>query len=83
MNGEDRLAVVPVRHGALPAGSLETVAECDGQALLAGSAPDPTSLAGVASTVTTVELGSFRPYGYRVTLDDVVWESAGTSSSPT
>ena len=39
----DLLAVVPVRHGALPAGSVETVAECDGQALLAGSAPDPTS----------------------------------------
>jgi electron transfer flavoprotein alpha subunit len=61
VSGGDRLAVVPVRHGALPAGSLETVAECDGQALLAGSAPDPTSLAGVASTVTTVELGTFRP----------------------
>ena len=55
------LAVVPVRHGALPAGSLETVAECDGRRLLAGSAPDPTSLAGVASTVTTVELGAFQP----------------------
>lgn len=24
------------------------------------------------------ELGRFRPYGYRVTLDDAVWESAGT-----
>lgn len=24
------------------------------------------------------ELGGFRPYGYRVTLDDRVWESAGT-----
>lgn len=24
------------------------------------------------------ELGAFRPYGYRVTLDDAVWESAGT-----
>ena len=24
------------------------------------------------------ELGRFRPYGYRVTLDDRVWESAGT-----
>ena len=24
------------------------------------------------------ELGRFRPYGYRVTLDDSVWESAGT-----
>jgi diacylglycerol kinase (ATP) len=24
------------------------------------------------------ELGRFRPYGYRVTLDDTVWESAGT-----
>lgn len=23
------------------------------------------------------ELGSFRPYGYRVTIDDVVWESSG------
>lgn len=24
------------------------------------------------------DLGGFRPYGYRVTVDDVVWESAGT-----
>ena len=33
------LAVVPVRDGVLPAGGDETVAECGGRALLAGSAP--------------------------------------------
>ena len=61
MRGSDLLAVVPVRHGVLPAGGVETVAECGGHALLAGSAPDPTLLIGVASTVTTLELGAFRP----------------------
>ena len=33
------LAVIPVRDGVLPAGADETVAECGGRALLAGSAP--------------------------------------------
>ena len=40
------LAVVPVRDGELPAGGAETVAECGGRALVAGSSPQADGLAG-------------------------------------
>lgn len=55
------LAVVPVRDGTLPLGALETVAECGGMALLAGSRPDPGQLAGVGTDVCCIELGPFQP----------------------
>ena len=56
------LAVIPVRDGVLPAGGAEAVAECDGRALLAGSAPDaPTSWPASPRDVRTVELGDFAP----------------------
>jgi electron transfer flavoprotein alpha subunit len=55
------LAVVPVRDGVLPAGAEETVAECDGRAVLAGSGPVAGDLAGVATDVRTIELGAFAP----------------------
>jgi electron transfer flavoprotein alpha subunit len=57
------LALIVVRNGELPAGSDETVAECGGRALLIGSgtATGATGLAGVATDVTTVEAGAFRP----------------------
>jgi electron transfer flavoprotein alpha subunit len=71
------LAVVPVRDGVLPAGADETVAECDGRALLVGSDPDPAELAGIATDVRLVELGPFAPARWADTLaglidDDVV-----------
>lgn len=57
------IAVVVVRAGQLPAGGAEAVAECAGRALLVGSelATALADLAGVATEVTTVELGDFLP----------------------
>ena len=55
------LALIPVRDGVLPAGADETVAECGGRVLLAGSGPDPADLAGIAVDVGLVELGAFAP----------------------
>jgi len=55
------VAVVPVRSGVLPLGAAETVAECAGVVLLAGSDPDPDSLTGVATDVRVIELGPFQP----------------------
>ena len=57
------LAVLPVREGLLPAGGLETVAECGGRALLigAGTAEAAELLAGFAAIVTTIEAGVFAP----------------------
>ncbi len=57
------IAVVVVRAGQLPAGGAEAVAECSGRPLLAGSdlATALADLAGIATDVTTVELGDFLP----------------------
>jgi len=57
------LAVIVVRDGVLPAGADETVSECNGRAMLVGSgtAAASTAVDHVASLVTTVELGDFRP----------------------
>lgn len=53
------LAVVPVRNGVLPAGAAEAVAECGGRVVVAGSAPAAADLAGVATDVRLVELGTY------------------------
>ena len=54
--------VVPVRDGVLPAGADETIAECGGRVVLAGSDVDaPTALDGIATDVRRVELGDVRP----------------------
>jgi len=71
------LAVVPVRDGVLPAGAEETVAECSGRAVLAGSVPSADGLDGIASDVRIVELGAFAPDRWSAPLaalvdDDVV-----------
>jgi len=66
------LAVVPVRDGVLPAGADETVAECDGRAVLAGSAPRADDLVGVARDVRLVELGPFAPARWADTLAELV-----------
>jgi electron transfer flavoprotein alpha subunit len=60
------LAVLPVREGLLPAGGLETVAECGGTALLIGDGTGDAAelLSGFASTVTVVEAGDFAPAGW-------------------
>jgi electron transfer flavoprotein alpha subunit len=58
-----RLAVVPVRDGALPVGGAETVAEAGGRALLVGgSAPAAAAdLAGIATEVRAWETPGFAP----------------------
>ncbi len=53
------LAVVPIRNGVLPAGGAETIAECDGSVLFAGSGTDRLGLAGLARRATLLELGPF------------------------
>ncbi len=71
------IAVVVVRAGQLPAGGAEAVAECAGRAVLVGSGlvgsglvgsglvdagPGAVAeLAGIATELTLVELGDFRP----------------------
>jgi electron transfer flavoprotein alpha subunit len=64
------LAVIPVRDGQLPAGGAETVAECGGRALLAGSAPELAAgaLDGLAHELHTLELGDFEPGRWAVAL---------------
>jgi len=66
------LAVVPVREGTLPAGADETVAECGGRVVLAGSSPRVDELVGVASDVRTVQLGDFAPARWAAALAPLV-----------
>ena len=71
------LAVIPVRDGVLPSGGAEAVAECDGRALVVGSAPRVDELVGVARDVRLLELGDFAPARWAAELaahidDDVV-----------
>jgi electron transfer flavoprotein alpha subunit len=64
------IALVPVRDGMLPAGGAETIAECGGQALLAGSGTQlaAADLAGVVDRVQAIELGPFAPARWAATL---------------
>ena len=66
------LAVIPVRDGVLPAGAAETVAECGGRAMMAGSSPSTADLAGVATTVRLVELGPFEAGRWAAALADLI-----------
>ena len=59
------LAVVPVRGGVLPAGADETVAECGGRAVVAGSAPRAEELAGIAHDVKASGAGILRGGAYK------------------
>jgi electron transfer flavoprotein alpha subunit len=68
------VAVIPVRAGVLPAGALETVAECDGHALLVGSLCRDAvgELNGVARFVRVAELGDIRIGGWAHALAPVL-----------
>jgi electron transfer flavoprotein alpha subunit len=66
------LAVIPVRGGALPAGADETVAECGGRAVLAGSAPRVDELAGIAHDVRLLEVGDFAPARWAEALEELI-----------
>ncbi len=72
------LGVIPVRDGVVPAGGAETVAECGGRALLAGSGLDVAAaeLAGVAAEVELVELGAYAPGRWAAELADLLEDAA-------
>lgn len=55
------LGLIPIRDGVLPAGAAETVAECGGRALLAGSTPVAAELPAIACELRLLELGQFDP----------------------
>lgn len=66
------MGLVPVRDGALPVGADETVAECDGRVLLAGSGTDKVPLEGLATSAVLVELGDFEPGRWAASLAPIV-----------
>jgi electron transfer flavoprotein alpha subunit len=66
------LAVIPVRGGVFPAGADETVAECGGRALLAGSAPRADELTGIGNEMRLLELGDFAPARWADVLAEVI-----------
>ena len=76
------IAVVPVRAGVLPAGSVEVVAEAmslgDATVLLIGSqlGGAAAELAGVASRVQLAEVGDFAPARWAAALSDVVADAS-------
>ena len=70
------LAIVAVRDGVLPLGALETIAECGGDVLLAGSNPHASSVAGVGHDIRHVELGSFQPSRWAEALASIVADAA-------
>ena len=55
------IALIPVRDGVLPAGAAETISECDGHALVAGTGTGDVELDGMATTALLVELGPVEP----------------------
>ncbi|HEY4609802.1 MAG TPA: mycofactocin-associated electron transfer flavoprotein alpha subunit [Ilumatobacteraceae bacterium] len=57
------LAVIVVRDGHLPAGAEETISECNGRALLAGSGTTAAAEQAkyVSGDLTTAEVGEFAP----------------------
>lgn len=72
--GVTTIAVVPVRHGALPAGALEAIAEAHGRAVLIGSDTEAAveAVRGVAGEVTLVETTHPRPHADAATLREIV-----------
>ena len=55
------IALIPVRDGVLPAGAAETISECGGHALVAGTGTGDIALDGLATTALLVELGPVEP----------------------
>jgi electron transfer flavoprotein alpha subunit len=64
------LAVIVVRDGVLPAGADETISECGGRAMLAGSgtAAAADTLEHIAREVTAIEIGDFHPAAWAAAL---------------
>ncbi len=74
------LAVIPIRDGEVPAGGDETVAECNGRAILIGSAVRLAAEALVervnATEVRLLEIGDFAPGAWSETLATVLADEA-------
>jgi electron transfer flavoprotein alpha subunit len=70
------IALIPVRDGVLPAGAAETISECHGFAMIAGSGTDDTALEGIAATALLVELGPFAPTRWTAVLTPVLRQLA-------
>jgi len=65
------LAVIPVRDGELPAGALETIAECGGRVVLVGDRLDAVELIGPGD-VQLAELGSYAPGAWAASLEELL-----------
>jgi electron transfer flavoprotein alpha subunit len=70
----DRLAVVPVRGGVLPAGAIDAVVLAGGRALLVGdgTAAAAAALAGATDSVGAWEAGTFAPASWAAALASLV-----------
>ena len=66
------IALIPVRDGVLPAGAAETISECDGHALVAGTGTGDVELDGMATTALLVELGPVEPARWTATLAPII-----------
>jgi electron transfer flavoprotein alpha subunit len=68
------IAVVPVRHGALPSGGLEAVAECGGNALVVGEGATTAAaaLAAVAAGVRAWDTPGYAPAAWAGALGPVL-----------
>jgi electron transfer flavoprotein alpha subunit len=53
------IALVPVRHGVMPSGAADAIAEADGRVVIAGSDTSDADLTGLAREAHLVELGPF------------------------
>jgi electron transfer flavoprotein alpha subunit len=76
------IALVPVRDGVLPAGAAETITECGGTVILAGSGTHDVVLDGLATTAYLVELGAVEPRRWTTVLAPVI-EQLATRGAPT
>jgi electron transfer flavoprotein alpha subunit len=65
------LAVIPVRDGELPAGALETIAECGGRVILVGDRLDAVDVIG-GIDLRTAELGPYAPGSWAASLEGLL-----------
>jgi electron transfer flavoprotein alpha subunit len=73
---------VPVRDGVLPAGAAETITECSGNVILAGSGTADVFLDGLATTVFLVELGAVEARRWTTVLAPII-EQLAAGGTPT
>jgi electron transfer flavoprotein alpha subunit len=66
------IALVPVRHGVLPAGAPDAIAEAGGRVLIAGSGVAEAPVGGLAAEVFLAELGPFEIGRWTVALAPVL-----------